>query len=239
MTAVPAGGDGAEAADVSSTSAAVTTGTSSSLVHLLGEQRAAVVELLHRAGASSAAEVAAHLHVSEVAARRHLAVLVEEGVVATAEPRATGGRPATCYALSERGLRLFPQAYDRFANEVLDFLTDTQGDEGLRAFLRWRVDREARALREAVTAEDLHGRLQQLADALSDAGFEASVDREGDAYRLVQEHCAIADVAREHPEVCAYEAAAFARAIGGEARVQRLATIASGAPACECRVAAH
>lgn len=218
-------------------SATVTaTAAAASLVPLLGEQRAAVVALLHRTGTASVAEVAAHLGVSEVAARRHLAVLVEEGLAEASERRATGGRPATCYALSERAMRLFPQAYDRFANEVLDFLTDTQGEEGLRAFLRWRVERETAALRDAVTAEDLHGRLEELARALSDAGFEADVRPEGRGFRLVQEHCAIADVAREHPEVCAFEAAAFARVLGREVAVTRRATIAGGAAACECRV---
>jgi len=217
---------------------ATTTGLSASLVSLLGEQRAAVVALLHRTGSASAADVAGHLGVSEVAARRHLAVLAEDGLVEARERRATGGRPATCFALSERAMRLFPQAYDRFANEVLDFLTDTQGDEGLHAFLRWRVDREAAALRDAVTAEDLHGRLEELAGALSDAGFEAEVRPDEDGFRLVQEHCAIADVAREHPEVCAFEAAAFARVLGREVDVTRRATIAGGAAACECRVVA-
>lgn len=211
-------------------------GPSASLVSLLGEQRAAVVALLHRAGTASVADVAAHLGVSEVAARRHLGVLAEEGLVEAGERRATGGRPATCFALSDRAMRLFPQAYDRFANELLDFLTTTQGEEGLRAFLRWRVERETAALNDAITAEDLHGRLQELAGALSDAGFEAGVRPDGRGFRLVQEHCAIADVAREHPEVCAFEAAAFSRVLGREVAVTRDATIAGGAAACECRV---
>lgn len=215
---------------------ATTAGLAASLVSLLGEQRASVVAFLHRSGSASAAEVAGHLGVSEVAARRHLALLAEEGLVEARERRATRGRPATCFALSERAMRLFPQAYDRFANEVLDFLTDTQGDEGLRAFLRWRVEREAASLQDAVTAEDLHGRLEELAGALSDAGFEAGVRSEGPGFRLVQEHCAIADVAREHPEVCTFEAAAFARVLGREVAVTRGATIVGGAAACECRV---
>ena len=211
-------------------------GLVASLVPLLGEQRAAVVALLHRTGSASVADVATHLGVSEVAARRHLGLLAEEGLVEARERRATGGRPATCFALSERAMRLFPQAYDRFANEVLDFLTDTQGEEGLRAFLRWRVERETAALKDAVTAEDLHGRLEELAGALSDAGFEAGVRPDGHGFRLVQEHCAIADVAREHPEVCAFEAAAFSRVLGREVAVTRQATIAGGASACECRI---
>lgn len=209
------------------------------LVSLLGEQRAAVVELLHRAGPSTVAEIAAHLGVSDVAARRHLAVLVDEGLIAAGERRQPRGRPAACYELTDRADKLFPQAYDRFANEVLDFLADTQGDEGLTAFLRWRAEREARTLREAVTAEDLHGRLHQLAASLSDAGFAASVTPDGVGFSLVQEHCAIADVAREHPQVCASEAATFSRVLGRSVKVARDATIAEGASACVCRITAR
>jgi predicted ArsR family transcriptional regulator len=211
-------------------------GSVAPLVSLLGEQRAAIVELLHRAGPCTVAEVAAHLGVSDVAARRHLAVLTDEGLVDASERRQPRGRPAACFDLTDRAVRLFPQAYDRFANEVLDFLSDTQGADGLSAFLRWRADREARALREAVTAEDLHGRLHQLAASLSDAGFEASVAPDREGFALVQEHCAIADVAREHPEVCASEAAAFSRVLGRSVRVARDATIAEGATACVCRI---
>jgi predicted ArsR family transcriptional regulator len=56
------------------------------------------------------------------------------------------------------------------------------------------------------------------------------------ALRLVQRHCAIEDVAREHPEICAHEAAAFARVLGGDVRLSRRQTIAGGATACVCTV---
>jgi predicted ArsR family transcriptional regulator len=210
-----------------------------SLVGLLGEQRAAIVEHLHREGPQPVAALATHLAVSEVATRRHLAVLVGDGLVEEQEQRSSGGRPAACFGLTDRAARLFPQRYDRFANEVLDYLTATQGRDGLLAFLRWRVDREADALAAQVTDGPLAGRLVQLADALSTAGFASHVETEAsapDALRLVQRHCAIEDVAREHPEICAYEAAAFARALGPDVQLSRGETIANGDANCVCRV---
>ena len=219
--------------------APLTNDAPASLVSLLGGPRASIVGLLHSTGEATVAEVAEHLGVSEVATRRHLHVLIDEGLVSVGERRQARGRPAGCYRLTERAERLFPQAYDRFANEVLEFLSDTQGREGVAEFLRWRVERETRALSEAVDADDLHERLTQLAAALSSAGFDASVSEEGTELRLVQEHCAIADVAREHPEVCDYEAAAFSRVLGGGVAVARRDTIANGASACVCSVAAN
>ena len=210
-----------------------------SLVGLLGATRAVLVEHLQAEGARTVAELADHLGISAVATRRHLAVLAEEGLVAACDPRPTAGRPAACFALTERAARLFPASYDRFAREALEYLTATEGRQGLLRFLRWRLDREADALMAAVGDGPLPDRLARLAAALSAAGFAAEVTPgagERPALRLVQRHCAIEDVAREHPEVCAHEAAAFARVLGSDVRLSRRETIAGGAVACVCTV---
>jgi predicted ArsR family transcriptional regulator len=207
-----------------------------SLVSLLGEQRAAIVELLRRDGEAGVAQIAAHLGISEVATRRHLGVLEDEGLVATRTVRQPRGRPAARYSLTEQAGRLFPQRYDRFAAEALAFLADQQGRDGLRAFLRWRLEREVAGLSEAVTAPDLPGRLEQLADALSAAGFAASVSAEGDRFTLTQQHCALEDVAREHPELCAYEAATFSKVLGQDIRLSRRETLTAGSRACVCSI---
>jgi predicted ArsR family transcriptional regulator len=208
-----------------------------SLVSLLGEQRAAIIEELRRRGERSVAELAVHLGISEVATRRHLSVLEDERLVASTTVKQARGRPAARYHLTEAASQLFPHRYDRFANEVLDFLADAHGRDGLRAFLRWRLEREVSGLREAVTAEALHERLEQLAGALSNAGFQASVTPDGGGFTLTQDHCAIYDVAKDHPEVCAYEAATFSEVLGGDVTLSRRETLAGGAPACVCCVA--
>lgn len=206
------------------------------LVTLLGEQRATIVEHLRREGEATVAELAALLAVSEVATRRHLAVLVADGLLATRTERRGRGRPATIYLLTDAARALFPQRYDALAAEMFAFLTDAHGRDGLRAFLRWRLQREVDSLRDAVTAEDLHGRLEQLAAALSQAGFEASVTPDGDGFRLRQQHCTIEGIAREHPEVCAYEAASFAQVLGRQVQLSRRETLADGGHACVCHV---
>jgi len=218
------------------TDASPTAGGARSLVSLLGEQRATIVEHLRRNGDATVSELAVRLEVSEVAVRRHLAVLAAEDLVTSEVIGGARGRPAARYRLTATAGRLFPHRYDRFATEVLDYLDAQHGRAGLLAFLRWRVDREAEGLREAVTAEDLHARLQQLADALSEAGFDASVSEDGESFTLVQDHCAIYDVAKEHPEVCSYEAATFSKVLGSDVQLSRRETLAGGASACVCTV---
>jgi predicted ArsR family transcriptional regulator len=207
-----------------------------SLVSLLGESRAAIGEHLRRGTDASVAELADHLGISEVAPRRHLGVLEDEGLVEARTVNQGRGRPAARYQLTSDADRLYPSGYDQLAAEVLDFLGQTQGRAGVRAFLRWRLERQVAALADEVTAEDVEERLGQLAQALSAAGFSASVAADGAGFTLTQEHCAIADVAREHPEVCAFEAATFAEVLGRDVHLRRRATMTGGSERCVCCV---
>lgn len=216
--------------------ATATTPTGRSLVSLLGDQRAAIVEQLHRQGQRTVAELADHLGISEVATRRHLGVLEDDGLVKAGTVNRGRGRPAAVYSLTDDARRLFPQRYDALATELLEFLSDQHGREGLRSYLRWRLERQVDDLRDAVSAEDLHERLEQLAEVLSDAGYDASVDADGRGFTLTQQHCAIYDVARHHPEVCAYEAATFSKVLGRDVILSRRETLAEGASACVCCV---
>lgn len=205
-------------------------------VALLGETRARLVTYLRRHREAGAAELAEHLGISEAATRRHLGVLELDGLITSRTVRQDRGRPAARYHLTEAATALFPHHYDQLASEALAFLTDQQGRNGMHAFLRWRLERQVDELKQAVTAPDLPGRLRQLAAALSAAGFEASVDPDGTGFRLTQDHCAIEGIAREHPEVCAYEAATFSEVLGDDVELARRATLAGGARACVCAV---
>lgn len=207
-----------------------------SLVSLLGDQRASLVTVLQRRGEAVVSELAEHLGISEVATRRHLGVLVDEDLVTSHEVAAGPGRPARRYRLTDRALRLFPQRAADVADELLRFLEDTQGREGLRAYLRWRLERQTAQLEQQVTADDVAGRVAQLAEALSDAGFDATVDVAGDRFVLRQDHCAIFDVAKDHPEMCAFEAATFSKVLGRDVSLSRQQTRADGGTACVCCV---
>jgi predicted ArsR family transcriptional regulator len=207
-----------------------------SLVALLGDARARIVELLRREGEASVAELATALAISEVAIRRHLGILVDDGFVVARTVASERGRPPSHYTLTDAADQLFPQRYDQLATQMFAFLQQEHGPQGVRSFLRWKLDQEVAGLQEAVTAEHLHERLQQLAAVLSEAGFDASIDHDGSSFTLTQDHCTIAEVARDHPEVCAYEAATFSKVLGHDVALTRRETLAGGAPACVCHV---
>ncbi len=72
---------------------------------------------------------------------------------------------------------------------------------------------------------------QDVADALSGAGYAAEVRPLGDvAVQLCQHHCPVVDAAREFPVLCEAETAELGRVLGRH--VTRLATLAHGDEVC-------
>lgn len=219
-----------------------TTADAPAFVDLLGTSRAAIVEVL-QAGPHSVAELAARLELSEVAIRRHLQVLERDGLVDATTVRRNGrGRPSAEYALTERGQRLFPDRSAEFANELLTYLEQSHGRSALLEFFRWRQERQGERYAEAIASaapSDRREAVETLAELLNEDGFLAEVaevdDGEGRTQlQLRQGHCAIREIAEQHPEVCAYEAALFQRLLG--TGLSRRETIANGSTQCVCNI---
>jgi len=209
---------------------------STSLVSLLGDTRARLVEALVHDGPATTADLADDLGISTVATRKHLTVLADEDIIEADTVKQDRGRPARRWRLTDKGRQLFPQRNADVATELFEFITSEHGREGMREYLRWRMDRQTQALGNAVTATAMPDKLEQLAGALSEAGFDASVASDGDGFTLQQDHCAIYEVARDHPEMCVYEAAAFSRVLGSEVTLSRRQTLAGGHDNCICSV---
>lgn len=205
------------------------------LIDLLGATRAQVVALLHD-GRATVADLADALGITHVAVRRHLQELLADGLVEGQTTAPSGpGRPATVYELTPRGERLFPDRSSELADDVLTFLHDERGKSEMIAFLRWRQKRQHAHYAETLHDVDgLDARARRLAEMLSEDGFAAQVELDGDGYALTQTHCAIKEAAAAYPQLCAFEAALFRELL--DARVTRRQTIAGGAPACVCHV---
>ena len=184
--------------------------------------RERVLGLLLELGTATAATLSERLEVTPAGIRRHLDALLAEGVVTTREPRrrvVTRGRPAKLYALSEAGHAAGPSAYDDLAVSALRFMTSEQVD----AFAEARGQELEERYAGIGTPED-------LAAALSEDGYAASVTEQGLGVQLCQHHCPVQHVAAEFPQLCDAETAALSRVL--DVHVQRLATIAHGDGVC-------
>ncbi len=196
--------------------------------------RARVVRSILDNGPSTAVELAARLELTPAAVRRHLEHLVESGVLAQGDQRVRGsrgrGRPAKAFALTDAGRDEFYQQYDDLAVQALRFLGETQGEEAVMEFARRRV---AFIERDFQTVADLHPELspaEVLAQVLTEGGYAASVRALPIGDQLCQQHCPVAHVAEEFPQLCEAETETIGRLLGRH--VQRLATIAHGDGVC-------
>ncbi|KQP79619.1 hypothetical protein ASF37_00930 [Aeromicrobium sp. Leaf289] len=185
-------------------------------------------------GPSTAADLARRLGLTPAAVRRHLDLLLADGVVAQRQPRATTGRgrgrPAKVFMITDAGRDTFAHAYDDLAVDALGFLAETAGDGAVVEFAARRLRGLTEKYRPLVDAAPVDERPRVLAEALSAHGFAASAGTTPAGAQICQHHCPVAHVAAEFPQLCEAETAMFAELLGSH--VQRLATIAHGDGVC-------
>ncbi len=195
-------------------------------------ERVATTILEH--GPSTAADLAQQLHLTPAAVRRHLEHLLAEGVLMTRDQRVVGqrgrGRPAKVYVITDSGRDHFKHAYDELAAGALRYLKETGGDDAVMAFARHRLTDLEDRYRPLLALAAPDQRAHVLADALSEDGYAASVGNTPAGTQMCQNHCPVAHVAEEFPQMCEAETEMFARLLG--THVQRLATIAHGDGVC-------
>ena len=196
--------------------------------------RERVVRSILLNGPSTAAALAERLELTSAAVRRHLDQLLDEGTLEPREPRASvtrgRGRPAKVFALTERGRDHFDQQYDDLAVQAMRFLAETGGEQAVRAFAEKRAGFIERSFAAIVEANPDLRPAQALAQVFSDEGYAAAVREMPMGEQLCQQHCPVAHVAHEFPQLCEAETEAISRVLGRH--VQRLATIAHGDGVC-------
>ncbi|GAA1910048.1 transcriptional regulator [Nocardioides lentus] len=196
--------------------------------------RARVARSILENGASTAAQLADRLGLTPAAVRRHLDQLVAEGSVDSAQQRVRGargrGRPARVFSLTPAGRDHFDQAYDDLAAQALRYLAETGGDEAVMAFARRRVAFVERDHARLMATEPDRDPAEALAQVLTDGGYAAGVRDLPIGHQLCQQHCPVAHVAHEFPQLCEAETEAISHVLGRH--VQRLATIAHGDGVC-------
>ena len=210
-------------------------------------------EVLAR-GPVTASELADVLGITPAAVRRHLDLLVGEGLATTwegdgpAARRRGRGRPARRFVLTDAGHAAMATAYDDLAVAAIGFIADVAGEDAVRRFASERADRLVARYGPAVDAAgaDPHRRAGALAGALSVDGYAAttrpsptgrSTSNKDAGVQLCQGHCPVQHVAERFPQLCEAETAAFSHLLG--VHVQRLATLAGGAHVCTTHVPHH
>ncbi|MFH0410542.1 helix-turn-helix transcriptional regulator [Corynebacterium sp. L4756] len=208
-----------------------------------GDTRRQVMLLLLKEGPITASNLGGQLGLSAAGVRRHLDILVEDGWTETVNRRpvpkngepAGRGRPAKHFRLTDNGRSQFGHTYDELASEALDTLRELGGSEAVKKFATLRIERLLADI-EPITGEDesVIDTARELAAALDDNGYAATISTAGQGVQICQHHCPVAHVAEQHPELCEAEQEVFSALLG--THVQPLASIADGHGICTTNI---
>jgi len=194
--------------------------------------RDAIARSILENGPSTASTLSQRLSLTPAGIRRHLDLLVADGILEARDPRVGStrgrGRPSKVFLMTDEGRSQFEHSYDDLAVAALKFMAAHSGEHLVTAFAESRaedIERKATTyLSKRVKKVDA------LATFLTEQGYAASVETRGTGEEICQHHCPIAHVAAQYPQLCEAETQAFSRLLG--THVQRLATIAHGDGVC-------
>ena len=188
-------------------------------------------------GPATAVALAARLKITPAGVRRHLDTLVDQGVLAAREPFQSSldsrgrGRPSKVFVMTDIGREKFEHTYDDLAVSALRFMSSTGSNSLVKEFAKNRAQEiTKRAAQILANKKNLSEKSEALANFLTEEGFAANNHSQGIGEELCQNHCPIAHVAAQFPELCEAETEAFSELLG--THVQRLATIAHGDGVC-------
>jgi len=194
--------------------------------------RDAVARSVLENGPSTAVDLGERLGLTPAGIRRHLDLLIADGILEAREPHMAlsrgRGRPSKVFVMTDSGREQFEHSYDDLAVAALKFMSAQSGEHLVQAFAQSRADDIERKANIALANRSQKS--EALATFLTEQGYAASIEVRANGEELCQHHCPIAHVAAEFPQLCEAETAALSRILGSH--VQRLATIAHGDGVC-------
>ena len=186
--------------------------------------RDAIARSILENGPSTASTLSQRLALTPAGIRRHLELLIVDGILEARDPRVAStrgrGRPSKVFVMTDAGRAQFEHSYDDLAVAALKFMAADSGDHLVNAFAESRAEDIER--KAAPFLAKRVKKIDALATFLTEQGYAASVEKRGTGEEICQHHCPIAHVAAEFPQLCEAETQAFSRLLG--THVQRLAT---------------
>ena len=195
--------------------------------------------LLH--GPLTASAIAEELSLTPPAVRRHLDIMVEDGVATAVDPspyqERGRDRPAKLFHLSDTGRSHFGHAYDDLAVDALRMVRKLGGERALVEFAQQHmrdVVADITPLREDAPRDEVQQCAEKIAHAFNQSGFASSVENARGGVQICQHHCPVAHVAHDFPALCAAEHQVLSELLNTP--IQRLSTIAYGAHTCTTNI---
>lgn len=171
--------------------------------------RDAILALLLRHGACTAAQLADELKVSVQAMRRHLRSLEEDDLVASSTTTEGPGRPSNHWRLTSKGQGRFPDGSEHFALGLMESLAGSLPPEAVQQLLERQARQKAHDYHQQIGNGPLEERVQQLVELRRREGYVAECTPDGSqnpgGWVLSEYHCSVMRIAERFPCVCDQE----------------------------------
>src|SRR5688500_15037088 len=166
---------------------------------LLGRARARLRRRVRRSPASING-LAPAVGITDNAVRGHVAAMERDGLLREESQRATGGKPARVYDLTQEGEELFPKAYALVLQEMLATVRDRESDEAALRLLR---DVGHRLGTGSATANATEAARVAAASALLESlGGSIQAERSDGSWVLRSDGCPLSRVVSDQPQAC-------------------------------------
>lgn len=199
--------------------------------------RGQIIELLRQHSDLTVQALVDHLELAPAAVRRHLDILVGQGVVEYRSVKQTTGRPYHAYRLTDQARDEIANDYPRLMERLIleaRALDEAAAPAGhiLDSLFERVSDRLVVEHSPEVRGGTLEQRMDSLTAALHEEGILDSWSKQADGYHLYNNTCPHHRAARASSGLCcASERRAIALLL--HADVEQVGSIAAGTPVCE------
>lgn len=144
--------------------------------------------------------MAEKLEVTDNAVRPHLVMLERDGLVRQMGIKQSGGKPSHIFELTQEAEQLFTKSYGLLLSYFLSESRAALDDEAFQKLLGATARRLAR--RWPPASGNKLSKIEAGVAVLNDLGGLAEVSKEMESYFIQGYSCPLAEVTKDHPEVC-------------------------------------
>ena len=185
----------------------------------------------------TAKQLANKLNLTTMGVRQHLQQLEEQGKLIYFDKKAARGRPTRFWKLTSKGQSQFPNRHEELTLQMIESVKNLFGENGLEELITQReLEVSKRYQLELKKYLELEDKLIALANLRTEDGYMASLEKSGNNYWLLENHCPICAAANQCQSFCRSELQLFQELLLPLARVQRHEHILDGARRCAYKV---
>ncbi len=170
------------------------------------------------------------IQITRTAVNQHINSLEKDGYVKKHSLTKTGGRPGQIYALTDKGVHLFPKQYAWFCELLLDNLKEELGSKGLENILRKLGVQVAASFSDSLNGIQAPQKLIKIAEIMENLGYAGRVDDDNEDV-IRASNCVYHDLAEANPEICSFDLALLS-ALSGR-KVVHVECMVRGGSCCQ------